>query len=150
MTEIADLLDAFQIHYGGLKYSPAQRAELESKYRWFKRGYKNAVYDEVVESHPMSFRSLPDMAVITKAMNNLSPPQVYEEPHSVPRIEYNPEVQEKINEMVRQRGEHGNNEERNRIRTKVMKGEATKYEKWWIHVIDDLGCNWAPMPEGWE
>jgi hypothetical protein len=88
---IDDLIKAWELHYSTqdreLRYTKVQRNELGRKYAWIQRGYANVLYDQVVTTHPMSLRSLPDMAVITEAMKALDRPEVYADPSDVLMIE---------------------------------------------------------------
>lgn len=144
MTEIQDLLDAFQMHYAGLKYTAGQRKELTERYSWIRPAYKVAVYEAVVTTHPAALRSLPDMAVIESAMRGLNRPESYEPPQ--PLLEDMTEavhdsVRDAINAKAKRDGEL-NHEERNRVRQRVLRGQATEYERFWIRAIDEHGGDW--------
>ena len=156
MRPIEDMLNAFEMHYAGITYTPGQRAELLTKYSWVRSGYKIAVYDAVTRIHEARFRTLPDTAAIERAMTSLERPEVYDksaeqlalpEPGSVDRSEdvshitavltghadaqRKPEEQQEINHF-----------ERERIRVRVLKGNATPAEAFWIRCIDEYGGDW--------
>ena len=150
MTQIADMLQAFSMHYGGLRYTAGQYAELMGKYSWIERVYKNALYDEVIASHPASLRSLPDVAVIEKAMLSLGRPEIFAPPQIEAPIdaEDRSEVIAKITAAVMHHVEpipemaDSGEAERQRIRVRVLKGQATECEAFWIRCIDDYGGDW--------
>lgn len=155
MKPIEDMLKAFEMHYSTnerpLEYTKVQRNELERKYSWMNRGYARVVYEAVVTAHPMSLRSLPDMAVLTEAMKTLDRPEVYADPQDVPLIEdatdvpASAEIESGIQaEMERRksRGEELNRHDRQRIRDKVAKGDANAWEIRWITVIDKFDGSW--------
>lgn len=87
---IEDLLKSFQAHYSTedrqARYTKVQWNEMVRRYSWIQPGYATVLYDEIVTSHPMSLRSLPDIAVIAEAMRSLDRPEVYGEPQSIPQI----------------------------------------------------------------
>lgn len=87
---IEDLLKSFQAHYSTedrpMRYTKVQWNEMARKYGWIRDGYASVLYDEVVTRHPMSLRSLPDMAVISEAMRSLDRPEIYNEPATVPQL----------------------------------------------------------------
>lgn len=89
MNHAFDLIQAFEAHYSTnewrAQYTQHQRVELADAYSWISQRYKRALYDEVVRTHPMSLRSLPDMAVLKAAERALDRPETYAEP--VPQIE---------------------------------------------------------------
>lgn len=148
MKPIEDLLDAFQQHYTtnerALRYTRAQRDEMVSRYAWVSTSYMAVLYDEVVTVHPMSLRSLPDMAVISGAMQKMDRPEVYAT--SVAQIEDKSEpvyesIRDAVNSKAKAEGEL-NHRERERIRGKVRKGEATPAEAFWVRSIDENGGDW--------
>lgn len=149
MKPIEELIEAFQQHYSSrettLRYTAMQHAELCKKYGWFSSRYADVVYDEVVSTHPMSLRSLPDIALISTAVSHLDEPAVYHGP--VNQIEdHSAETHELVDECLANRAkEEGepNHEEREKIRKKVALGRATKEEVFWITCIDKYNGNWA-------
>lgn len=150
MTQIADMLEAFKQHYGGVKYTPGQYAELVKKYSWIQCAYKNALYEAVIASHPASLRSLPDVAVIEKAMLTLGRPETFAPPQIEAPVdaEDRSEVVAKITAAVMHYAEpipemaDAGEAERQRIRVRVAKGRATEPERFWIRCIDDYGGDW--------
>jgi len=159
MTQIEDMLKAFSMHYGGLKYTAGQYTELVAKYHWLKREYKNAVYSAVIASHPAALRSLPDVAVIEKVMIGLGRPETFAPPQieASPDAEDRSEVIAKITAAVMHHAEplpemaDAGETERQRIRVRVAKGQATECEAFWIRCIDDYAGDWraavAGMPQ---
>lgn len=148
MKPIEDLLHAFEQHYSTrdyqLGYTQTQRAEMVAKYGWVSQSYMAVLYDEVVSKHPMSLRSLPDMAVIVNATQSMDRPEVYAQP--VIAIEDKTEqvhesIREHLNAEAKRNGEP-NHEERERIRAKVAKNQATPHEAFWIKVIDGYNGDW--------
>jgi len=87
---IDDLLESFQLYYSHsgrpMLYNKVQRSTIEKSYSWIGRKYAGALADHVKSSHPISLRSLPDLAVIRKAAADLGNPDIYEEPPATPRI----------------------------------------------------------------
>ncbi|MFW5836239.1 MAG: hypothetical protein ACOCVK_02405 [bacterium] len=87
---IHGLLRGFETHYSTnqlmLEYTQPQRNELVKRFRWVSGAYARVLYEAVVTVHPMSLRSLPDMAVIAQAMKGLDRPEVYEQPTNARQI----------------------------------------------------------------
>ena len=131
MTQILDLLGAFMVHYGGLKYTEGQHAELCSRYRWMKEAYKNAIYDAVISSHPSALRSLPDVAVIEKAMQAAGRPETYETGQR--QIEFGEAVSigQRMIYTVRCVG------------VKIAHGEATADERHWYWCMTENNGQWV-------
>ena len=151
MRPIDSLLDAFEVHYSDesrpMKYTPKNRKELVTRYMGISAAYMLAVYDEVTSTHQASLRSLPDTAVLEAAMNRLGRQETYNAPK---QIEEQREVNEDlVRHLVAAAVDHGNENERERVRRRVAKGEARVEERWWLHVTDDLGGKWRAMPAGW-
>lgn len=149
MTQIEDMLEAFVMHYG-MKYTTGQRAELVGKYQWLGLAYKNAVYDEVVASHPASLRSLPDIAAIEKAMNRAGRPETYEQGQK--QIEYGKvatidQARSAVAEVKSMTGV-GNEEEVRRVGVRIAKGDATKEEQHWYWCMTENGGVWKKPEEG--
>ena len=155
MKPIEDMLKAFEMHYSTndkeLAYTPVQRNEMARKYVWMNRGYARVVYESVVTKHPMSLRSLPDMAVITDAMRTLDRPEVYADPSEALMIEdasevgVSDEMEHGMKAEMRRReesGEEANHIERNQIRAKVKRRDASAWEIRWITVIDEYDGDW--------
>lgn len=145
MTEIQDLLGAFTMHYGGPRYTVAQHEELCSRYRWMKETYKNAIYDAVISAHPTSLRSLPDVAVIEKAMREAGRPETYETGQQ--QIEFGEvasidQVQTEVKKIKAMTGV-GNKEEVKRVGVRIAHGEATKDEKHWYWCMTENGGKWV-------
>jgi hypothetical protein len=90
MLPIHGLLNGFQTHYSThqlkLDYTQAQRNELVRRFQWISSAYARVLYEAVVTVHPMSLRSLPDIAVISEAMKGLDRPEVYEPPTNAMQI----------------------------------------------------------------
>jgi len=152
MNHAIDLFKAFEIHYSDenqRKYSVSQLQELTDKYAWISQEYSAALYDEVVSTHPAALRSLPDMAVLHKAEKALDRPEVYEKPKPMIEDKTGPTFDEVENMLARKRERDGepNHFERERIRHRVAKGDATRAEGWWIHIIDHEKGVWKPMPD---
>ncbi len=149
MANGVELLKAFQVHYepndgGQLRYNDQQKLDIIRTVGDVPGEYLSELYLVVTQTHEAKFRSLPDAAVVSKAMASMDDPATYLPPQKL-LDEPSPVVQELV-EQVRE-SENGNEFERQRIRNRVAKNDATVYERWWIHVIDDLGGNWEPMPE---
>ncbi len=145
MTQILDLLGAFMVHYGGLKYTEGQHAELCSRYRWMKEAYKNAIYDAVISSHPSALRSLPDVAVIEKAMQAAGRPETYETGQR--QIEFGEvvsigQVQEEVKKVKAMTGV-ANEQEVRRVGVKIAHGEATADERHWYWCMTENNGQWV-------
>lgn len=153
MKPIDDMLNAFEMHYAGARYTDGQRAELQTRYGWIRNGYKVAIYDAVTRILESSLRSLPDTAIIERAIASLDDPAVYEpqlQQLALPEtgaVDRSKEI-ELITKALIGRGKlevnekEVNHEERKRIRVKVLRGDATDDERFWISCIDDYGGDW--------
>ncbi len=156
MKPIDDMLNAFVIHYGGeIQYTEAQCVELTARYHWIRSGYAAVLYDGVIRIHLASLRSLPDVAVIEKAIGGLDEPRIYDAPPVLPPPEKGAEdrradvarvVAETAGKMkpdlITGSEDEMNHFEREKIRVRAMKGRATDAELFWLKVIDEFGENW--------
>ena len=152
MGNAIDMMEAFQMHYtpndgGRLKYNDAQRVAITRLVGDVPEPYLAELFNNVVATHESRFRSLPDVAIINKAMASMDAPETYLPPPLL--LEEPIPVIQEIVEQIR-KSENGNEFERRRVRNRVSKNDATRYEAWWIHVIDDLGGKWEVMPEGYK
>ncbi len=168
MTNASELLKAFQIHYepndgGQLRYNDQQKQDIIRTVGTVPEEFLSELYLVVMRTHEAKFRSLPDAAVVNKAMASMDDPATYLPPQkqleSPMDVDNNPSdravwldflarIGSELGKQADIAGE-SNRFERERVRPRVSKNDATVYERWWIHVIDDLGGNWEAMPEGW-
>lgn len=153
MEPVEDMMQAFQDYYE-LKYSTKVAEEIREWFGAIRREYARAVYSEVVRIHERRYRSLPDIAVINKAVSNIPLPETMKEAREeIPdgRVQqliedYRDEGTGKTGmEMVREAAER----ERERVRKLVKRGEATDWEAWWIYTLDTYG-EYRPKPDGWH
>ena len=148
MPNAIELLKALQIHYepndgGQLRYNDQQKQDIIRTVGAVPDGYLSELYLIVTRTHEAKFRSLPDVAVINKAMASMDAPATFLPPQRM--LDEPVPVLQEIVEQVR-KSENGNEFDRQRIRNRVRLNDATKYERWWIHVIDDLAGKWEAMP----
>ena len=142
--ETDKMLTALEKYYEA-KYNEPQRDALRRALGNPPKAYLLEVYTQVTMAHPAQYGKVPDLAVVSKVRAGMDRPETYLPPDDVPRIEYNPEVKGLIDDHLATRtAEDGeqNHYERQRIRTKVSKGDATRAEQFWIMAIDEYGGNW--------
>ena len=154
MNEAKDLLDGFVEYYRTgdkpRQYSPRMAMDIADRYSWISRAYKLALHDEVVRTFaPTQMRPLPDMAALAAAEKQLPPPEtMVDQTMALPEPEVEKVdalIRDQVNAKARAEGEV-NHYERQRIREKLKRGEATVYEAWWIKCIDHNGGRYTAMP----
>ncbi len=145
--------------YYDQKYRVVNRGAITISLGRPSKAYLLALYQEVIEAHSITFKTLPDLAVIRKVQSTMGHPATYEPPEEIPdeRAEnFAEQIARVIAEtsgdlppdLINGEEPESNHAERARIRLRVMQNRATPEEAWWIHVIDDLGEQWEPMPDG--
>ena len=144
MSETEKMVKALEDYYG-LSYTPVQRKAILSGLKHPPKPYLLDLYTQVINAFSSQFKTLPDLSVIRNAQRGMNPADVYLPPEKL--IEDRSEetmaiIDSQLAEMHDDEGE-SNHFERERIREKVRKGDATKYEVYWIHVVDDLGGKWT-------
>jgi hypothetical protein len=154
---IDKLIAKFRTHYAeALDYKAAQALELKNLYQWMRQGFADALYDEVIRIHHTRFRVMPDVAIIEHAINAMNAPAVYDqpaeqlalpEPDAVDRVEDVQHITAVLtghaDARPRDTGEPEiNHRERERVRVRAMKGDATSAEAFWIGCIDNHEGNW--------
>ena len=160
MKPINELLNAFVTYYGEGKdypqYPEGVMAALVKKYSYFPAYYIEPIYDRVIEEHPRRW-GLPGVAEIHKAVVKAGPPESYRPPTNAKQIEAPADTKDFTdriagavaeaagkktpNEIIGD-AEEPNHFERQRIRTRIMKGDATDDEIFWMRVIDEYGGDW--------
>lgn len=150
MNHAKDLIGAIGQYYGK-PYPMRMAQEIASRYSWISPQYKEALFDEAIRTfEPTSTRPIPDMAALQKAERNLPPPATLAPP-ALPgpddlESERQPELMRKLSDELDRSTERDgefNHEGRERLRAKVRKGNASRYERYWLRVIDDYGGDWA-------
>jgi len=146
-AEVEKFLKALEDYYGSGQYSELQWKAIVRKLGHQPKAYLLDLYNQVIQTHSTTYRSLPDLAIISKVQGKMNPPDVYVTP-TYPQIEYNPEVQEEIDEILAKKVRtEWSDVEQKLIKDKVCRGEATREEAWWLlHV----GGEWKKMPESFE
>jgi hypothetical protein len=80
---IEELLQSFQFYYSEpgspRRYGKVVRETITERFSYFPQYFIVPVYDAVVSIHPIRF-GLPDVAVITKAVDKLDRPETYKPP----------------------------------------------------------------------
>lgn len=155
MNEAKDLLDGFVEYYrDGEKprqYSPRMATDIVDRYSWISPRYKLALHDEVVRTFtPTQMRPLPDMAALAAAEKQLPPPETMRDqtralPEPAPE-KLDALIRDQVNAKAKAEGEI-NHHERQRVRDRIKRGEATLYERWWLECIEEHGSKYRPMPE---
>ena len=160
MRQIDDLLSAFEAYYTTsqqpLRYTKMAREMISRKFGWIGQGFKGVLFDAVTSVHPTSLRSLPDIAVIQKAVAGFDNPQIYEAPKNLPQIEDKTEVvidqvQSEIRKLAAHQGTR-DPEGVQRIQDKARRGDASNDQLWWLKIQLDGGntAGWKPMPADWD
>lgn len=148
------MLDALEKYYG-LEYSKVMRGAIVSAIGpKQERQYLMDIYQGVIESHPVSFRSLPDLAIIQKVRRPLSRPETYRTESATPALPeppVSPVIDDAIKAAISRIGENGvgNPDEVKRVRDKADRRSATLYELWWLECIEK-GEPYRAMPEKFE
>lgn len=155
MNEAKDLLDGFVEYYRvGEKprqYSQRMATDIVDRYSWISPRYKLALHDEVVRTFtPTQMRPLPDMAALAAAEKQLPPPETMRD-HTKALPEPAPEkldalIRDRVNAEAKRQGEI-NHYERQRVRDKRERGDATLYELWWLETIEHNGAKYRSMPD---
>lgn len=150
-----DFIKALEMYYEK-DYNEAQRLALKKNLGSPPYQYLRDLYDEIVKVHTSQFGKLPDVAVIRKIRMTLDPVEgttyhnyLLPDPDDV-SADYNDEVRKIVDASLEAREEELNKLERDRVRAKRKRGEATRHERWWLHTIEDLDGQWKPMPEDFE
>ena len=150
MNAAKDLMGAFEQYYSTEKderhYSRKMAQTICDSYAWISEGYKTSFYEEVVRNFtPTATRPLPDMAALSAAERALPPAATLAKPPRETKAELERTdqlIRDRINAKAKREGEV-NHEERERIREKMRRGEATRWEVRWITVIDKYGGDWG-------
>ena len=158
MNEAKDLLNGFVEYYRTgdkpRQYSPRMAMDIADRYSWISRAYKLALHDEVVRSFtPTATRPLPDMAALAAAERQLPPAETMrDQTRSLPDPEEERQVsfiRQEVNAKAKAEGEV-NHHERQRVRDRRNRGDATLHELWWLECIEHHGAKYRAMPEGYE
>ena len=150
MNKAKDMVEALQLHYSTAKHAPkyGQRmaVDIVDAYAWMSDRYSEMLFNEVVRTfEPTSTRPLPDLAAIAKAEKALPDPAMTARPAAESREKLERTdtlIRERVNAKAKEDGEV-NHVERQRVREKMRRGEATKWEVRWITVIDKYGGDWG-------
>ena len=156
MNAAKDLMGAFEQYYSTEKderhYSRKMAQTICDSYAWINEGYKTSFYEEVVRNFtPTATRPLPDMAALSAAERALPPAATMAKPPRETKAELERTDQlicDRINAKAKREGEV-NHEERERIRDKRERGDATVYELWWLECIEQHGGKYKAMPSGY-
>jgi len=151
MNQALDLLGGFTNHYATVnsqpKYSRVMANDIADRYSWIGERYKVAMYEEVLrEFHPTQARPLPDMAALADAEKQLPDPASF-----VDHTKLLPEPDEPvvaIVDIVKHVAEigQGNEFERQRVRDRIRRNDASELEIWWLKCIEE-GKGYKKMPQ---
>lgn len=155
MNQALDLIGAFTNHYATSLnrpvYSRQMANDIADRYAWIGERYKVALYEEVIRSfRPTQVRPLPDVAALTDAEKALPDPATFAdytralpEPLDVDSNKHDREswlsLLAKLGSEIGKRAEHDgemNHRERERVRRRAERGEATEYELAWLESRD--------------
>ena len=144
-SEADKMLDAFEQYYA-LEYTPRMRQAMREHLGMPPKEYLLEVYKLVIEQVEARWNRLPDLAAVMRVQQQLPEAFTFASDYSVPQLTDDAGVdmvaiETELAQRQEQDGEP-NHEERERIRRKVAKGEATKYELFWIRCIDEFGGDW--------
>ena len=150
MNNAKDMVEAFEQYYStkasAKRYSAKMANTIVDSYAWLGDRYKTALYEEVIrEFVPTIARPLPDMAALAAAERQLPAPATFAQAHHENRADLervDKSIRTMVNEKAKVEGEL-NHAERERIRAKVRRGDASKWEIRWITVIDEFNNDWA-------
>jgi hypothetical protein len=142
------MLDALELYYTVEKKKPAkynekQRELLTNIYYRFSTEFLTRLMKEITQMHEARFRTLPDAAVFSRAMQAMGDPRTYQvEQKALPMPEF--DMGTYLDENTRAI-EEGAKKELDRVRGKRHR---TAPEEWWLKCVDFGG--WLPMPKDWE
>ena len=150
MNKAKGLVEALQMHYSTSKHAPKYGQKMAMSivdtYAWMSERYAEMLLREVVRTfEPTSTRPLPDLAAIAKAEKALPDPAMIARPAAESREKLERTdtlIRERVNAKAKEDGEV-NHVERQRVREKMRRGEATKWEVRWITAIDKYGGDWG-------
>lgn len=155
-SEVDRMLDAFEQYYG-LEYTPKMRSALISHLGNPPKSYLLELYKQTIEQIESRWGKLPDIAAIVKIKQQLpeawtfttgGAPELTEDAGLDPddvQATYNPGLDGKLRDAVNARAKQDgeiNHRNRERMREKVRKGEATKAEHYRIWCIDVHNGDW--------
>jgi len=139
------MLDALEKYYG-LQYGAEMKRVIGRTIATLPREYLLELYVQIINTHTIQYKQLPDMAIIRRIQDKMGPVATYLPPtgdETAPP--YDPELDAKIKrelEEKRIRDGERNHREREKVRGKVLTGDATRWERRWIAVIDDYDGDW--------
>ena len=144
MNNAKDMLEAFEQYYStkqsAKRYSGKMANTIVDSYSWLGDRYKTALYEEVIrEFVPTIARPLPDMAALAAAERQLPAPATFAQTHFENRADLervDKSIRGMVNEKAKVEGEV-NHAERERVRGRRARGDATKWELRWLQVIEE-------------
>jgi len=154
MAKTAGMLEALEKYYE-LTYSKVMSSAIIAAIGpENQRQYLMDLYLGITEMHSVSYRSLPDLAIVQKVRRTLNRPDTYRditgEP-ALPEPPISPVMDDAIKAAIARIGEGGigNAEEVERVRAKAKRGDASLYQLWWLECIDSRKP-YRAMPEDYE
>lgn len=142
------MLDALEKYYG-LQYGAEMKRVIGRTIASLPREYLLELYVQIINTHSIQYKQLPDMAIIRKVQDKMGPVATYLPPSGDDTAPpYDPELDAKIKRELAEKEERDgerNHYERQRIRDKAKRGKASKYELQWIRCIDEHDGNWRRM-----
>lgn len=115
-----------------------------------ERQYLLDLYQGVIESHSVTYKTLPDLAIIQKVRRTLGRPETYRQDQGLPALPepVDPKMEDAIKAAIARIGAGGvgNQQEVDRVKAKEAKGDASLYELWWLRCIESKEP-YKAMPE---
>jgi len=168
MSEGMNLCKAFEQYYSterSLSYTDRVRASILDRFDNVPYRYAEALFDEVTRSFSGRGRNLPELADVERAASKMDRPEVYAEPKqkALPPPESSGGTRESWAMFLRKVGsamkvdpdkllaeqdEELNHAERERVRVRAMKGNATVYERHWLWCIEKNGGKHVNIMQG--
>lgn len=156
-SEAEKFLEQLQEYYNApgqkpLMYGKVQAGAILAALRTRPKAYLLDLYNQVINEHSVQYRTLPDLAIIRRAMNSLGDSEAYiDRTHTLPEPE---EMQATLGEVqaaaLKVKGMTGVGcpDEVRRVGSKVERGDATKYEKHWHWCMTECAGKWTAPAQG--
>ena len=151
MSPVEDMIEAFQQYYSSgsqvVRYNDVQRRQILRRLGTPPKEYLLDLFRGVIEVHEARFRTLPDVAVISKIANTLDAPGTYAPVKALPEPPIDPQEVERLLKQSPYTIDDAIVAERDRVAAR--KGNMTRCEKWWL-LCRGVWKEWKPMPDGWD
>lgn len=154
-----EILEGIYLEGDDHKCPDAVRVALWNELSGCPREYLIALTDEIQRIHERRFHTFPGVAVIAKAKARLNRPETYVRPEQR-LIEAKPSEEDRktiieVMQTAKERKRYAtgtpdepNHTQRQAVRDKVKRGQATDWEIHWIWCIDENGGEWTTMAKG--